>query len=98
MTRSRSSHCLYSLGTSYLSQYIDYTGSGLGAAGAWGILRERVPRLGGACGAYNPSQEAAEEPSTIEEAKAKAKEEAITSAKRLLAKAQAMRFTTQEVE
>ena len=37
-------------------------------------------------------------PSTIEEAKAKAKEEVIASAKRLLAKAQAMRFTTQEVE
>jgi len=25
----------------------------MGAAGAWGSLRERVPRLGGACGAYN---------------------------------------------
>ena len=49
--------------------------------------------------AKDPSQEEeAKEPSTIEEAKAKAKEEAIISAKRLLAKAQAMRFTTQEVE
>ena len=43
-------------------------------------------------------REEAEEPSTIEEAKAKAKAEAVASAKRLLAKAQAMRFTTQEVE
>ena len=48
--------------------------------------------------AKDPSQEEAEEPSTIEEAKAKAKAEAVASAKRLLAKAQAMRFTTQEVE
>ena len=48
--------------------------------------------------AKDPSQEEAKEPSTIEEAKAKAKEAAIASAKRLLAKAQAMRFTTQEVE
>ena len=50
MTRSCPSHCLYSLGTSCLSQYIICIGSGLGAAGAWGILRERVPKLGGACG------------------------------------------------
>ena len=28
-------------------------GSGLGAAGAWDVLRERVPKLGGACGAHN---------------------------------------------
>ena len=48
--------------------------------------------------AKDPSQEEAKEPSTIEEAKAKAKEEAIASAKRLLAKAQAMRAKTQEVE
>ena len=44
------------------------------------------------------SKEEAEEPSTIEGAKAKAKAEAVATAKRLLAKAQAMRFTTQEVE
>ena len=48
--------------------------------------------------AKDPSQEEAEEPSTIEGAKAKAKAEAVATAKRLLAKAQAMRFTTQEVE
>ena len=48
--------------------------------------------------AKDPSQEEAEEPSTMEEAKAKAKAEAVATAKRLLAKAQAMRFTTQEVE
>ena len=48
--------------------------------------------------AKDPSQEEAEEPSTIEEAKAKAKAEAVATAKRLLAKAQAMRAQTQEVE
>ena len=48
--------------------------------------------------AKDPSQEEAEEPSTMEEAKAKAKAEAVATARRLLAKAQAMRFTTQEVE
>ena len=48
--------------------------------------------------ATDPSQEEAEEPSTIEEAKAKAKAKAAASAKRLLAKAQAMRAKTQEVE
>ena len=48
--------------------------------------------------ANDPSQEEAEEPSTIEEAKANAKAEAVASAKRLLAKAQAMRAKTQEVE